>query len=378
MTDTTARLIIAASEQDANLYYATRFLAPDPFIFLQINGRRLLLMSDLEVDRARQQARVDEVVSISKLQAELRRDGVAEPTTIDLVDAVLKRHQVRRVAVPGTFGLAYADRLRQRGYELLPQADPFFEERLIKTDEEIGWIVEALRTTEEAVECAIDVIRESDIAPDGTLTMRGQPLTAETIKRAINVKLLERECIAQHTIVACGIQGCDPHNEGSGPLRANQPIILDVFPRSQRSHYFADLTRTVVRGRASDMIKRMYDAVAEGQEIAFRQIRDGADGKAIHAAIMRHFEELGFRTGERDGRMQGFFHGTGHGVGLDIHEPPRISAGGQVLRAGHVVTVEPGLYYYTDAGGGIRLEDLVVVTPTGCRNLTRVAKVLEV
>ncbi len=377
MTDATARLIIAASEQDANLYYAARFLAPDPFIFLQVNGRRMLLMSDLEVDRARQQARVDEVLSISKLQAELRQGGMAEPTTIDLVDAVLKRHQVRRVEVPGTFGVLYADRLRQRGYELLPRPEPFFEERLVKSDEEIGWITEALRATEEAVECAIGVIRESDIAADGTLTVRGQPLTAEMIKRVINVKLLERDCIGQHTIVACGTQGCDPHNEGSGPLQAHQPIILDVFPRSERTRYFADLTRTVVRGRASDMIRRMYDAVAEGQEIAFRQIRDGADGKAIHMAIMRRFKELGFHTGERDGRMQGFFHGTGHGVGLDIHEPPRISGGGQILRTGHAVTVEPGLYY-TEAGGGIRLEDLVVVTPTGCQNLTQIPKVLEV
>ncbi len=377
MADTTARLIIAASEQDANLYYAARFLAPDPFIFLQVNGRRMLLMSDLEVDRARQQARVDEVLSISKLQAELQQGGTAEPTTIDLVDAVLKRHQVRRVEVPGTFGVLYADRLRQRGYELLPRPEPFFEERLVKSDEEIGWITEALRATEEAVECAIGVIRESDIATDGMLTVRGQPLTAEMIKQVINVKLLERECIGQHTIVACGMQGCDPHNKGSGPLWAHQPIILDVFPRSERTRYFADLTRTVVRGRASDMIRRMYDAVAEGQEIAFRQIRDGADGKAIHMAIMQRFEDLGFHTGERDGRMQGFFHGTGHGVGLDIHEPPRISGGGQILRAGHAVTVEPGLYY-TEAGGGIRLEDLVVVTPTGCRNLTQIPKVLEV
>ncbi len=391
MPDTTARLIIAASEQDANLYYATRFLAPDPFVFLQINGRTMLLMSDLEVDRARQQARVDEVLSVSKLQAELRRSssmlrssegakenaGAAEPTTVDLVDAVLKRHAVHRVEVPATFGVAYADRLRQRGYEVLPKPDPFFETRLIKSEEEIGWIEEALRATEEAVECAINVIRESDIAANGALIVRGQPLTAETIKRVLSVKLLERGCIARHSIVACGLQGCDPHNEGSGPLQAHQPIILDVFPQSENSRYYADLTRTVVRGAASDAIKRMYDAVAEGQEIAFRRIRDGADGKAIHAAIMRRFEELGFRTGEQGGRMQGFFHGTGHGVGLDIHEPPRISSGGQVLRAGEVVTVEPGLYY-TDAGGGVRLEDMVVVTADGCRNLTRIPKVLEI
>ena len=377
MPDTTARLIIAASEQDANLYYATRFLAPDPFIFLQINGRTMLVMSDLEVDRARQQARVSDVLAASKVQEEVRQAGTAEPTTVDLVDAVLRRHQVRRLEVPSTFGVAYADRLRQRGYEVLPKPDPFFEARLVKSGEEIGWIAEALRATEEAVECAINVIRESDIGADGTLTVRGQPLTAETIKRVLSVKLLERDCVARHSIVACGLQGCDPHNEGSGPLRAHQPIILDVFPQSERTRYFADLTRTVVRGRAADRIRRMYDTVREGQEIAFGMLRDGADGRAIHQAIQQRFEVLGFHTGEQGGRMQGFFHGTGHGVGLDIHEPPRISAGGQTLRTGHVVTVEPGLYY-TDAGGGVRLEDLVVVTPDGCRNLTQIPKVLEI
>jgi Xaa-Pro aminopeptidase len=141
------------------------------------------------------------------------------------------------------------------------------------------------------------------------------------------------------------------------------------------SRYYADLSRTVVRGKASPKLKRMFAAVKEGQETAFRMIRAGADGSLIHQAIQRRFNELGFPTGEINGRMQGFFHGTGHGVGLEIHEPPRISVGRDILKAGQVVTVEPGLYY--EDAGGVRLEDMVVVTGKGCRILNRLPKILE-
>ena len=151
---------------------------------------------------------------------------------------------------------------------------------------------------------------------------------------------------------------------------------MDGFPRHATSRYFADITRTVVKGAASAKVRKMFDAVKAGQEIAFRMITDGVDGSAVHKAIMDSFEALGFKTGEQGGRMQGFFHGTGHGVGLEIHEPPRVGSQPDILRAGMVVTVEPGLYYL-DAGG-IRIEDMVVVRPNGCEVLTKAPKVLEV
>ena len=151
---------------------------------------------------------------------------------------------------------------------------------------------------------------------------------------------------------------------------------MDVFPQHTTTRYFADITRTVVKGTASDKVRRMFEAVKEGQEIAYRTIKDGADGSAIHNEILRYFESKGFPTGEQGGRMQGFFHGTGHGVGLEIHEPPRISPRPDILKTGMVVTVEPGLYY-ADAGG-MRIEDVVVVTSTGCRRLTEAPIVLEV
>ena len=373
---TRARLIIADSEKNANLYYASRFLAPDPFALTEVDGQRILVMSDLEVDRAKSQAKVSQVLSFTKLAQAAKRRGVSEPMMMDVVDELLRGFDVTHVDVPADFSVAHADRLRARGYHVDPRPDPFYPERMVKSEEEIGFITETLRTTEEALGAAIELIRYSEVKPDGALWIGGKPLTAELLRKAMHLTMMERDCVAQHTIIAPGIQAVDPHNEGSGPLKANEPIVIDVFPQHARSRYFADITRTVVKGQASDKVQRMFDAVAAGQETAYRMIKDGVDGSAVHHAILAQFEELGFKTGEQDGRMQGFFHGTGHGVGLEIHEPPRVSQKADALKAGMVVTVEPGLYYL-DAGG-MRIEDMVVVTREGCRLLTQAPKVLEV
>jgi len=373
-TNGQAILMIANSETDSNLYYATKFLAPDPFIFFQINGRKTIVMSDLELDRARAQARVNEVLSYSKVEQPLKEKGPADPRTVDVVDACLKERGVKRLLVPGEFGFRHAEALREKGYSLTTKPDPFFEERVLKSVEEVEAITETQRATEAAVEAAIEVIRESTIKKD-EIHWSGGVLTAEAIKKIINVKLMEMDCIAQHTIVACGIQGCDPHDEGSGPLRPNQSIVMDVFPRSGKSRYYADMTRTVVKGRATDALRKLYDTVRRAQEEGISMVRDGVEGQTIHQRIMTIFEQSGYQTGPKNGRMQGFFHGTGHGVGLDIHEPPRISKAKWTLKAGEVVTVEPGLYY--PEIGAVRIEDLVVVTKTGCANLTLSPKVLE-
>jgi len=371
-----ARLIIADSEKNANLYYATRFLAPDAFVFAQINGRTMVVMSDLELDRAKSQAKVDEVVSYTTLSQQAKRRLNAEPTLLDVVDELFKNHRVTTLDVPLDFSLTYADGLRQRGYTVEAKADPFYPERVIKSEEEIVLLTQALRTTEAALESAIELIRNSEVKSDGALWIGGKPLTAELVRKVLHMQMMERDCVGQHTIVACGVQAVNPHNEGSGPLKAHEPIVMDVFPQHATSRYFADITRTVVKGKASEKVRRMFDAVKAGQEIACRMIKDGADGQAIHQAILDSFDALGFKTGEQGGRMQGFFHGTGHGVGLEIHEPPRINPRKDVLHTGMVVTVEPGLYYL-DAGG-MRLEDMVVVESNGCRLLTQAPKVLEV
>ena len=158
-------------------------------------------------------------------------------------------------------------------------------------------------------------------------------------------------------------------------MPADRSIIFDVFPRSGQTRYFADMSRTVVRGKASPELKRLYQTVRDAQEEAIGKVRDGADGAKIHQRICDRFEAAGYKTGLVNGRMQGYFHGTGHGVGLDIHEAPRISRSGTPLQEGQIVTVEPGLYY---AGlGAVRIEDMLLVTLDGCRNLSQFPKTFE-
>lgn len=369
-----ATLMIAASESDSNLFYATRFMAPDPFIFLEIKGERILIMSDLEMDRARSQATADRVLSYSELEREVRGKGVDSPGSSDLVHAVLASEGIKRLLVPGNFPYAHAARLLELGYRIETKKEPFFERRAVKTGEEIRHIEAAQRATEEAVAAAHDALRRATIKKE-LLWLDGEPLTSERIKKLINVKLMERDCVAQHTIVAGGEQACDPHNEGSGPLPADRSIIFDVFPRSASSRYFADMSRTVVRGKPSPDLTRLYQTVKDAQEEAITKVRDGADGAKIHQGICERFEAAGYTTGLVNGRMQGYFHGTGHGVGLDIHEPPRISKTGSPLQEGHVVTVEPGLYY--PGLGAVRIEDMVLVTRDGCRNLTNFPKTFK-
>lgn len=369
-----AILIIAASEQDSNLYYATRFIAPDPFVYMEIGGKKIMIMSELELDRARKEADVDEVISTAKIIAKLKSRGI-RPTTTEIIHFLFKERGVTSILVPGTFPVEYVDQLRQKGYQLRSKTDPFYEQRMIKNKMEIKAISETQRHTERAVAKAVDVLKKSKIK-GRYIYFKGKRVTSEMMKQIINVSLMEADCIAAHTIISCGKQCVDPHDQGSGPLLAHQSIIMDVFPRSSHTRYFADMTRTFVKGKASEKLKKMYRAVREGQEIAFKSIKAGADGMKIHEAIMRRFEQLGLKTGEIGGRMQGFFHGTGHGVGLDIHEPPRVSKGRDILKAGEVVTVEPGLYYL-DAGG-VRIEDMVLVTKKGCVNLTKSPKFLEI
>jgi Xaa-Pro aminopeptidase len=369
-----ATLMIAASELDSNLYYATRFIAPDPFIYLEVARQRVVLMSDLEMDRARSQATVDQVLSYSELERRAKAQGVASPGSVEVLHLLLQDHGIKQLLVPVNFPFGHAVRLQALGYQLETKKEPFYEHRAIKTAEEIRCIEDAQRATEAAVATAHDALRAADIRTDA-LWLNGAPLTSERIKKLINVALMERDCVAQHTIVAGGDQACDPHDEGSGPLPAHRSIIFDVFPRSATTRYFADMSRTVIRGTASPELTRLYQAVKDAQEEAISKVRAGADGTKIHQGICDRFDAAGYTTGLVNGRMQGYFHGTGHGVGLDIHEHPRISRNGSILQEGEVVTVEPGLYY--PGLGAVRIEDMVLVTRDGCRNLTNYPKTFE-
>jgi Xaa-Pro aminopeptidase len=369
-------LLYAPSEADANVLYATRFFCPDPFIFIRTDkGKRIYVMSDLEIDRAHKTSNADRVLSLSHYTraAEMRFGSQLHPA--DVMAVVLRDLRIRSVSVPETFPSGVTDRLRDRGIAVRVVGDPFFPERLYKTPAEAGAIRGAMRAAEKGLQAAVEVLRRSVIR-NGWVVHRNRRLTAETLREVIEGTIFACGCIATHTIVAPGAQGCDPHQAGSGPIPAHQPIILDVFPRSTRTGYYADITRTVVKGKVPDRVKNMYDAVLAGQRLGLRMLRHGARTAPIHQAILDFFAGRGFETGRMGGRMQGFFHATGHGVGLDLHEPPRIAINDLVLEEGMVVTVEPGLYYHPT--GGIRIEDTVMVTRRGIRNLTRFPKFLEI
>jgi Xaa-Pro aminopeptidase len=368
------RLLYAASEHDADILYPTGFFAPDPFLCLIAGSRTILVMSDLEMDRAKRESKATHVWSWTQMAK--RASGAAPPRTEQVIAACLKRLGARSAEVPGSFPLGLARRLEEMNIRLHVAKEPFWPERELKTRDEVKKIETSLRAAEAGLLAGIEALRSTKIGRDGWLRRGGSKFTSEDLRGVVDTTILRLGGIPVRTICAGGDQAVDPHEIGHGPLRAHSPIVMDIFPRSQATGYFGDLTRTVVRGRASEKLKEVYALVEEGVRLGHRSIHHGADGRKIHADILSLFEARGFKTGMKNGRMQGFFHGTGHGLGLEIHEAPSISRRGTILRAGHVVTVEPGLYYL--GLGGVRIEDAALVTKTGSRNLTRVPKFLEI
>jgi Xaa-Pro aminopeptidase len=284
----------------------------------------------------------------------------------------LRKRGIKSALVPPSFPLGYA-RALATDIDLATPEGLYWPEREAKTDEELKLIGRALRITEAGLKRALEVLNASK--PKGKkLIWSAKPLTSESLRAEIDSAMLRAGGTPTNTIVAGGDQACDPHERGFGPLYANSLIILDIFPRDAKTGYWGDMTRTVVRGKASDAQRKLWETVKEGQELALREIKHGVDGMKIHKAIQALFKERGYPTEVRKGVNVGFFHGTGHGLGLEIHEYPRLQK--VVLKDRQVLTVEPGLYY--PGFGGVRHEDVVVVTRTGCKILSRFPKQLEV
>jgi Xaa-Pro aminopeptidase len=370
-------LIVADSMHDANMLYAVGMFVPDPFIYLRIRGRCYVVMSDLEIDRARRQAPHCRVLSLSRYQKLLRNGGRRPPALAAVISGILRERKVRRVSVPANFPHGLAVELQRAGIRVKPSAGGFFPQREQKSPVEVRKISAALMMAEVGMAEAMQVLRTSKIAKDRLLLYHGVPLTSEKLRAVIDTTILQASGMATHTIVAGGKQACDPHEKGHGPLRANEPIIIDIYPRSQKTGYFGDITRTVVRGRASEPVRKLYETVLQGQKLAFRKMKAGNQTNDVHQAVVEFFEKQNYPTKKSHGRMQGFFHGIGHGVGLEIHEAPRVGKNSSgTLKPGNVVTIEPGLYY-PDLGG-VRLEDVALVTRNGARNLTHFEKVLEI
>ncbi len=370
----TGRLLFSASETDADMLYPTGFFAPDPFLFVQKGRRKILVMSDLEMGRAKKQASVDKVMSWTKIAAPLEKNGKT-PSTADVIARTLEILGLKRVDVPSSFPLGLAMELDQRGIRLDLVQDPFWPDREVKRPDEVRALEASLRAAEAGLEAGIAALKSCRIS-GGWLKRDGRRFTAEDLRSAINARVMAEGCVPAHTICAPGDQSVDPHEEGHGPIRAHEPVIMDIFPRSEKTGYFGDLTRTVVRGKASFALHELYAVVHEGVRHGHKRVREGVQAMDVHHEIQALFARQGYKTGVQKGRMQGFFHGTGHGVGLQIHEAPSVGRRPCVLRAGHVLTIEPGLYYL--GLGGVRIEDMALVRNRDSRCLTRVPKQLEI
>lgn len=368
------KLIVAASESDADIFYATRFFAPDPFVFLERNGKRTLVLSDLEIDRGRKTARADEFLPYSKFEREVQGTQKKSPPYEKVLAHFLRTRGVRSATVPANFPLGFAQELAANKIRLQTTNGLFWPEREAKSAEELRLMRAALVITEKGLARAMEVLRASKPARGKKLRWAGKQLTSELLRAEIDTAILRAGGLPANTIVAGGDQACDPHERGHGPLHANSLIILDIFPRAAASGYFGDLTRTVVRGRASDAQRKLWETVRDGQALALKKMKPGVDGLKLHNEIKKFFTDQGYPTEVRKGRQVGFFHGTGHGLGLEIHEHPRFQK--TVFKKGQVLTVEPGLYY--PGLGGVRLEDVVALTDKGVRLLSRFEKRLEI
>ena len=369
-------LIIDKSESNADLFYKTRFFVPDPCIYIENKGKRILVLSDLEIDRGREEAKVDTVLSYSEYIKKLPLNKRKKVSFTEIVDLIFMEQKIKSVSVPGRFPLKYADGLRKLGYKITAKkSDPFFEQRLKKNKDEVRSLKHSLRKTADAIKVAVTIISLSKIK-NNKLYYKNKLLTSEIVKGEINSSLSRWGYSATHTIVASGVQGSMPHHSGTGPIIASTPVVIDIFPRSQQTGYFGDMTRTVIKGAPSKEIKKMYKVVLEGQKIGLSKIKHGVKSADVHKAIIDYFDRSGFKTGNIEGKHQGFIHSTGHGLGLEIHEPPRVGMGDEILKNGNVVTVEPGLYY--EKLGGIRIEDVVLVRKNGCEILSKFPKKFQV
>ncbi len=370
-----------------DIYRSTGFLAPDPIIALEHGEERIIVASPLEHGRAEKGSRATAVRDLMEFgYRELSQQGLdGDRINAIVIQRFLGERGITTVSVPRYFPVGLADQMRELGLELVVAGD-LTARRRTKRPDEIACIEAAQRATEEAWSEGVAALRRADVAKDGTLVLDGETFTAEKLRWIVEQALLARDCqTPERTITAPGKQAADPHEIGHGPLRANEPIVMDIYPQHS-SRYWADMTRTVSKGQPPDALCRMYEAVKRAQDEAIAMLRPGVTGREIHERVEDIIFEAGYdtlRPGHRhrpdDPLIRGFFHGTGHGVGLEIHELPSIGRGkwGMVpLEPGDVVTIEPGVY--DPDIGGIRLEDMLVVTEGGARDLTNAPRDLVV
>ncbi|MDF9832818.1 Xaa-Pro aminopeptidase [Ereboglobus sp. PH5-5] len=362
MATPTSKLLYAASANNPDQLYFGRVSVPDPFIAFSIAGKKYAIVNALEYARVKRDSAFDVVLPLEiyaeKAMERFGKFGRLSPA--ETIAVIAAEFGQKSFLVPEDFPASLYARLSiLHGIKLEPVNGPIFPEREIKTPAEAAKIKEGNRCAAAGIAAAEKVLKESKIS-NGKLTWQRKPLTSERLRTAIEIACLEAGSLSIDTIAAGGNQACDPHHGGSGVLRANQLIVVDVFPRVQATGYHGDMTRTFLKGRANDFQKKLVATVREAQLAALKLVKAGVNGQVVHQAVNDTFSKHGYKTERTEKGPTGFFHGTGHGLGLAVHEAPRVSTVDYVLKAGSVVTIEPGLYY--PGHGGCRIEDVVQVT----------------
>ena len=377
MENSTAYLMAGIPVTNAAVYHQIRFIVHDPVALIEVpheRGRkRILILRDIEMDRARQRTTVDRVACPADFMPAQGLSGDREIATAQAAAECLRRHQVTQVVGDRSLSLLYVDALRAAGIHVECDRDLGVLSRRSKDEQEIAWIREAQQTTEQAMHMACTMVARATADADGSLHVDDQPLTAERVRAAIVHFLVDHGYAGPPAIVASGPQGADCHCLGTGPIRTGEPVIIDIFPQCEATRYNGDCTRTVVHGDIRDEIVHMHATVLAAKAAAEGVTRAGVTGEEVHRAaaqvIQRQGYHMGLPTKDDDFTYCAMTHGTGHGLGLEVHEAPLLDNSGPMLVAGDILTIEPGLYR-RDLGG-LRVEDMVVVREDGCENLNQ-------
>ena len=365
--------LIVGNSNNSDIFYSTHLFSSDPFAYVQTkDASETILVPDMERKRAELESRVSRVRTLQDYDYRGKSKERGDPAVAycDCLAQMLQELGARRISVPRDFPYHIAQVLKEDGFSFEAIKSPFQQLRAKKSEAEIGKIRKAQDACNLAMKAAAEMIHKSEVI-NGHLNYHGYDLTAEKVRAVIDTTLIEHGCEAEGTIVACGKGSASPHWEGSGLIMADEPIIIDIFPRNKRDRYYADMSRTVIKGEATGRLADMYEAVLLAQETAIAMVKPGVRCSDIHSRVCEIFEEKGYDT-YKSGSSVGFIHSTGHGVGLEIHEAPPVGERDVTLEEGNVITIEPGLYY-PDVGG-IRLEDLILVTADGHENLTEMEK----
>ena len=366
-------LIFGDTQRTPELRHEVPLATLDAFVYAEVDGRRVVAISSMETPRVEALELGIEVRPFEDFGAdELRRSGLDySQFETELARRVARELGVTRAAVPRGFPVGVADRIRSDGIELTVDQKLFDNRRRVKSTHELAGIRRAQKATEAAMSAALDLLRRSQPA-NGVRTVDGQTLTSELLKERIQTVLLGHGALADEIIASHGAQTAVGHETGSGAIQTDDVILIDLFPVDLESACYADMTRTVAVGRPAEELGEWHELCAQALQLAIARVRPGVNGAEVHREVSEFFADHGHRTGltKKEGEQlsEGFYHALGHGVGLEAHESPGVGIIGDELVAGDVIAIEPGLY--RPDLGGVRLEDLVLVTETGCEVLT--------